>query len=169
MGDRWTEKDLSRSTYVWLPLRVGGNQATLENHEYWSMPSGDNGVSQGIAEVSYLAKDGALRGGAKMLTNAAAGYIGGTGNGAVTFPGIRSRSVQRKTLKIYYFNGDKATRYAMLTVNEAKPLKVAFLSTEGEKGISVASVDLRPGGNNITITGFSGGWGPDIAELKVAE
>ena len=34
MGDRWTEKMLMRSTYVWLPLRIEGRKATLSNYDH---------------------------------------------------------------------------------------------------------------------------------------
>ncbi|KAF2671973.1 Arabinanase/levansucrase/invertase [Microthyrium microscopicum] len=166
MGDRWIEKDLSRSTYVWHPLKVNGNTVTMENHEYWNPPVGATG--QAGQEVTYAAKDAILKSVAKM-SNGAAGYIGGPDNGSITFSAIRSSSNQRRTLKIYYGSGDKAPRYASVTVNDDKPQKVQFLSTESGRGISVVSVDLRAGKNTITISSFNGGWGPDIASLKVAE
>ena len=167
MGDRWVEKDLSRSTYVWLPLRVAGDQVVMEYREYWDSPLGQSSASRGQPDLTYSVKDGKLSGGAKMLAKDVAGYIGGTASGGVTFPGIQSQSHQRKTLKINYSNGDRATRYASILVNGGKQQKVAFLSTEGGKGISVVPVELKAGRNDVEITGINGGWGPDIISVEV--
>jgi hypothetical protein len=168
MGDRWVEGALSRSTYVWLPLRINGNEVAIQNQEFWDSPIVRPVELQGHREVSYAAKGQALSGGAKLLNNDIAGYIGGPGNGRIVINGIESRSYQRKTIKIYYQNGDKATRYASISINGSTPQKIAFLSTAGGKGISVVSAELKNGKNIVDISGFKNGWGPDILSLKVA-
>ena len=37
MADRWNKSDLEDSRYVWLPLRVLGDQVEIEWHDEWSM------------------------------------------------------------------------------------------------------------------------------------
>jgi hypothetical protein len=168
VGDRWVEKDLTRSTYVWLPLRISGNQASMTNQDFWNTPVGKNSGSIS-ADRTYPAKSSAsLSGGAKFLDNSAAGYIGGPSGGAVRFAGIQSESRQRTTIKILYSNGDKATRHAAVRVNGGGEQKIAFLSTAGGKGVSVFSAALTAGKNEIAITGWKGSWAPDIASLRVA-
>jgi hypothetical protein len=165
MGDRWVEKDLSRSTYVWLPLRISGTQASLQNAEAWDSPVGQSGPAGRTPDVTYSAKSASLSGGAKMLNNAA-GYIGGPGGGAVKFK-IRGSSDRRKTLKIFYSSGDKAPRHGAVAVNGGRGQKVAFLSTGNEKGVSAVTVQLKAGDNEISISGFNGSWGPDVHYLKL--
>jgi hypothetical protein len=167
-GDRWVEKDLSRSTYVWLPLKFSGGQVNMSNHEFWNTPVGSSNSGNTPSEMTHPAKNAALSGGAKFLENNAAGYIGGPAGGTVKFSSIQSRSSQRTTIKIYYIDGDRATRYAAIRVNRGVEQKVAFLSTAGGKGISVFSANLTSGTNEILIGGWKGGWGPDIDSLKVA-
>jgi hypothetical protein len=141
----------------------------MRNYEYWNTPTGQTAGSGGQFEVSYMAKSSTLSGGARMLNNSAAGYIGGPKNsGTVKFTGIQSRSRQRKTIKIHYLNGDSSTRYASLVINGAKSQKVAFLSTGGGKSISVTSAHLQAGLNTLEIAGFNNTWGPDIASLEIA-
>lgn len=35
MGDRWVPNNLSTSTYIWLPLTLSGNSASLAWHDQW--------------------------------------------------------------------------------------------------------------------------------------
>lgn len=165
MGDRWVEQDLSRSTYVWLPLRISGSQVSLQNSEAWDSPVGSAGGRS--SPVTYPAKGATLSGGAKFVGNAA-GYIGGLGGGVVRFKKVRSNSEQRKTLRIVYSSGDKAPRYGGVSINGGAAQKVAFLSTGSGKGVSVVTAQLKAGENEISISGFNGGWGPDIDSVKVA-
>jgi len=37
VGDRWNRDDLERSAAVWLPVRIGGGEATLEWRESWTL------------------------------------------------------------------------------------------------------------------------------------
>jgi hypothetical protein len=168
MGDRWVEQDLSRSTYVWLPLRISGTQVSLQNPEAWDSPVGQSSAVGRVPEATYPAKGASLSGSAKILSNTVAGYIGGTGGGTVRFRRIRSNVEQRKTLKIVYVSGDRAPRYAAVSVNGAQAQRVAFLSTGNGKGTSVMTVQLKAGDNDILISGFNGGWGPDIDSLKIS-
>jgi hypothetical protein len=167
MGDRWVEKDLSRSTYVWLPLRISGTQVSLQNLESWNSPVGQSGAAGRSPDITYHAKSAQLSGGAKFVNNAA-GYIGGPSAGVVKFSGIQSGFEQRRTLKIFYSNRDRGTRYAAVMMNGGKAQRVAFLSTENGKGISTVTVQLKAGKNDISIGGLNGGWGPDVDSLKIA-
>jgi len=168
MGDRWVEQDLSRSTYVWLPLRISGTQVSLQNSEAWDSPAGQTSAVGRAPDATYSAKGASLSGSAKILSNNAAGYIGGPGGGAVKFKKIRSNLEQRKTLRIVYVSGDRVPRYGTVSVNGGKAERVAFLSTGNAKGISIITVQLKAGENEISISGFNKGWGPDIDSLKIS-
>jgi hypothetical protein len=168
MGDRWVEKDLSRSTYIWLPLKISGLDVSIHNYEFW-----DLSVSQGIGkpsspEPSYSCKNALLKNGAKLLPNDSAGYIGGPQNGSVTFKDVSSQLQQHKTLKIYYRNGERGTRYGSVRVNDRSSHKVAFISTDVGNGIAALTVELKEGKNEIEICGIKNSWGPDIFSLKIA-
>jgi hypothetical protein len=167
-GDRWVEKNLSRSTYVWLPLKIDGAQVSMENHEFWDVSVNRGTGTRSQPEKAYPGKAASLRNNATVLSNGAVGYIGGPSNGAAKFSAIRSNVSQRTTMKIHYISGDKDPRYATIIANGAAPQKVAFLSTDKGKGISVVDVDLRTGDNEVVVTGVDGGWGPDIDFLQVA-
>jgi hypothetical protein len=166
MGDRWVEKDLSRSTYLWLPLTVDGNNVNLRNQEAWELPR--TGVPS--REWEFKVKDyGRLSNNARILTNGAAGYVGGPENGTIVLqtrvPATSKQS--RNTWRIYYRNGEKATRYASVQIGSgAPPQRVAFLGTEGQLGISVITTSSEHTGD-VVISGSKGSWGPDIATLKV--
>ena len=140
----------------------------MENAEFWDVSVSQGRGQRSQAEKPYSGNLALLSNKAKLLSNGAAGYIGGPSNGSARFSGIQSDRNQRKTMKIYYMNGDKDPRYASITTNNGAPRKVAFLATDGGKGISVVDVDLRAGSNEIIVTGLDGGWGPDIDSLKVA-
>jgi hypothetical protein len=165
MGDRWIEKDLSRSTYVWLPLDINGTTVSMRSQEAWDIPRG-TGL---LRDWEFKAKDlGKLSNGAQILGNGAAGYIGGTSNGSVvvhtTIPNSRP---SRNTWKIYYRNGDRNTRYASVQVGgQSAPQKLAFLATEGQIGISTITTSSDKAGD-VVISGWKGAWGPDIVALKV--
>jgi hypothetical protein len=168
MGDRWVEKSLSRSTYIWLPLDINGHEVSMRNYESW-----DLSVSLGTwkptgPETLFKAQNGQLKNGARMLPNDAAGYIGGPEHGSITFNQVQSKQKQRKSLKIFYRNGDQATRHASLSINNGNPQKVAFLSTENNIGISVYTIELIEGNNSISVSGVGNSWGPDIVSISVA-
>jgi len=35
MGDRWNEKDLANSRYIWLPMTVDGDKVEIHNRDHW--------------------------------------------------------------------------------------------------------------------------------------
>jgi hypothetical protein len=126
------------------------------------------------AETIYEGESATLSGGAKSVscsacsTGKAAGYIGGTNNGAVTFSNIQLSAATRTTIRIKYQNGDKSQRFADISVNGAAAQRIAFLPASGDPGSSSINVDLKAGANEVKIAGIGGGaWGPDVDRLMV--
>lgn len=170
MGDRWVDHELFRSTYVWLPLAVEGANVTLRNREAWELPRMGGGGAGGAPgrEWEFKVKENArLSNNAKILANGAVGYVGGPDNGTIL---IQTKAPvgrgSRNTWRIYYRNGDKATRHASVQFGSKAPSqKVAFLPTGGQIGISVITTSSE-NTSDIVISGWKGSWGPDIVRLK---
>jgi hypothetical protein len=99
----------------------------------------------------------------------AAGYLGGSDNGALSISGVRSDADGVvSTLQIRFANGDSSPRYAAVTVNGGQRTKVAFAPTGGEVRTSVVNAQLRKGSaNEVVIAGVDGGWAPDVDLLVV--
>jgi hypothetical protein len=166
MGDRWIQGDLSRSTYVWLPLSIEGTNVSMTNREAWSH---DRGAGTEGREWTFKANElGQLSKGAKLLGNGAAGYVGGPDNGTVVVrTSMPTTNGIRNTWRIYYRNGDKNSRFASVTIGTAgQSRKVEFLATGGQVGISALTVAGDQTGQ-IVISGWKGSWGPDVVMLKV--
>lgn len=174
MGDRWRSKNLQSSSYVWLPLAVAGDGAVrMKNRDAWAPNVGAGGAwAEAPAAASYEGEDGAYTGGAREVACAgcsggkAAGYIGGTDGGKVTFSGVKAGRDGLTTVLIRYSNGESKPRYANVVVNGAEPVRLAF-EPNGE--VSTLAAYLRAGSDNkIEIGGVSGGaWGPDIDRLLI--
>jgi hypothetical protein len=176
MGDRWRSENLARSTYVWLPLTISGTSVSMKNMVNW-IPDVNAGTAiAGPSEGSYEAESSTLAGGAKSVTcsgcsgSKAAGYIGGSSNGAVTFANVNSNKATRTTVRIKYENGNTAERYADVQSNGGAKQRVAFVqSDDGNTPASaVVNLDLRQGSNSLIIQGVGdGSWGPDLDRIMV--
>jgi hypothetical protein len=177
MGDRWVSSNLQASTYVWLPLSVSGTSVTMKNLVNW-VPNVSAGTwSAGPSETDPEGESAALSNGARVVGcsgcsgGKAAGYIGGSSRGAVTFSGISSQSAGKTTVRIKYENGDSSQRFASVTVN-GQAQTIAFLPTAdgNTPGTSVLNAQLNSGsGNTISITTTDGSWGPDVDRLMVPD
>jgi hypothetical protein len=176
MGDRWVDGNLMRSTYIWLPLKIQGRQATLTNQEHWSIDWKAGTWAPGPKEDSYEAETATLSGGARPLNctgcsgGKSVGYVGGKENGAVTFSNVVSEKEQRKTVRIFSPNGDKTQRFAKVSVNGGPAVRIAFLPSNNPTtpAVSVANLDLKAGANTVKIEGLDGSWGPDLDKLMVS-
>lgn len=175
MGDRWVSTNLMRSTYVWLPLTISGTSVWMTNRVNW-VPDVDSSTwSVAPSETEYEGEDATLSSGAVSVTcsgcsgGAAAGYIGGTSGGTVSFSGVSSEVAGRTTLRFKHANGDSTQRYANVTVNGVSQ-EVAFLPTGGGQvvGSSVVHCSLVAGsGNTVVVTTGGGEYGPDIDRVFV--
>jgi len=174
MGDRWVGKNLMRSTYVWLPLRISGRKVSLENHPNWSLDVVTGSWMPGAKpEANYEAEAATLSGGARVLDckgcsgGKVSGYIGGPSNGAVTFAAVQSPKSGRRTARIMFTNGDKTQRFAKVAANGGPSQRVAFLpSPDGATpATSVVHLDLKEGVNSIKISAFEQGYGPDLDRI----
>jgi hypothetical protein len=97
LGDRWVSKNLMASTYVWLPLTISsGGSVVMKNAVSWvAGAAGDGTVQAGAppAETSYEGEAATYGGKARDVScsacsgGKAAGYIGGSDKGSVTFAG----------------------------------------------------------------------------------
>jgi hypothetical protein len=175
MGDRWVSENLMRSTYVWLPLQIDGTTASMNNAVNWVLDLKTGATISGPAEKAYEGEAATFSGGAKSIScsgcsgGKAAGYVGGSGSGAVTLGNIQSSVATRTTIRIKYLNGDKSQRYADVNVN-GKAQKVAFLPHGGgDPGSSVVHVDLKQGSNEVKIGVSGGAWGPDVDRVMVPQ
>jgi hypothetical protein len=177
MGDRWVSSNLQSSTYVWLPLNISGATVTMKNYASW-IPNADvssSSWSTSPDSTSYEGEKATYSGGARDVScsscsgGKAAGYIGGSDNGKVTFTGIAGpQSSGITTVTIKYNNGDTNPRYAQVTVNGGTPIKLAFEHNGSSPSISTLNVVLSPASNNtLVFEGVNGGWGPDIDRLLV--
>ena len=174
MGDRWQSSNLMRSTYVWLPLKIDGTTASMQNSINWVLDASSGSMTSGPNENQYEGESATLSNGAKSQScsgcsgGKAAGYIGGSSSGAVLFGNVQSSATTRTTLRIKHLNGDKEQRYADVSVN-GKTQRVAFLPNGGDDpASSVVHVDVKEGTNEVKIAN-SGAWGPDIDRLLVPQ
>ncbi|CCT61079.1 hypothetical protein IAQ61_001636 [Plenodomus lingam] len=173
LGDRWVSGNLMRSTYVWLPLTIDGTTASMKNMVNWVLDPSTGSMTAGPTENQYEGEAATLSDGARSIscsgcsgTNAA-GYIGGSTNGAVVFSDVQSSAATRTTIRIKHMNGDSSQRFANVSVN-GKSQRIAFLPNGGsEPGTSVVHADLKQGANEVKISGFNNGWGPDVDRLMV--
>ncbi|QRV98871.1 glycoside hydrolase family 43 protein [Ceratobasidium sp. AG-Ba] len=176
MGDRWFSNNLMRSSYIWLPLSVSGTTLSLpNNYVNWVMDANSGSMTAGPSENWYEAEN-ASRSGAAVVAScsgcsggSAVGYLGGSGNGVLTFNNVGSNASTRTTLRIKHENGDTAQRYGTITVNGVSQT-VAFLPTaDGQTpGSSVVHVSLNSGTSNTVIIAKSGdGYVADIDRLMV--
>lgn len=177
MGDRWISSNLQASTYVWLPLTISGTKVTMKNFVSWVPNLSATGVSawgNPPAENSYEGEKAAYSGGVKDVScsgcsgGKAAGYVGGSGGGRVSFSGVHSDAGGLTTIRVKYMNGDSKPRFAQATVNGGTPVRLAFEPNSGDPASSALNVQLKAGDSNtIVIEGVDGGWGPDIDRLMV--
>ncbi|KAI5811185.1 galactan 1,3-beta-galactosidase [Peziza echinospora] len=175
MGDRWVSKNLMSSTYVWLPMQISGTTASLPWYYNW-IPNVSAGTwSAPPSDTSYEGESSSLTNGATTNTcsdcsgSKSAGNIGGSKNGVLTINNVSSNSATRTTVRMRYLNGDSTQRYANVEVN-GKSQVVAFVPTANGQvtGVASFSVDLNQGsGNTVRISGYNGGWAPDVDRLIV--
>jgi hypothetical protein len=177
MGDRWIGKNLMRSTYVWLPLRISGRKATLENNAHWSLDVASGSWASGAkSEASYEAEAATLGGGARVMNcsgcsgGKVAGFIGGPSGGSVLFSAVKSSTGGRRTVRIMYANGEKTQRFAEVSANGGTGQRIAFLpSNDGATpATSVVHLDLKEGVNSIKISAFEQSWGPDLDRIIIS-
>ncbi|KAF9730425.1 galactan 1,3-beta-galactosidase [Paraphaeosphaeria minitans] len=108
MGDRWFSSNLMRSTYVWLPLAISTTTASMSNAVNWTVDASSGSITSGPSESTYEGESATLAGGAKKVSCAgcsgsnAAGYIGGSDNGAVTFSNVQSSATTRTSIRVKY-------------------------------------------------------------------
>ncbi|KAJ5461253.1 uncharacterized protein N7458_002805 [Penicillium daleae] len=178
MGDRWLSSNLMASTYIWLPLTLSGTSANLTNEDSWVISqqeawttsptqtapeaeSSSNTLSNGAVTLSCSGCSGSK----------SVGYIGGSSDGALQFNGITSNATTKTTVQVRYENGDSTQRYATVTVNGNSQILSFIPSTNGITPFSsTLNVELNAGAANvITISGYEGGWGPDVDRLLVPE
>lgn len=178
MGDRWVSSNLMASTYVWLPLTFSGTTVTMANYVNWIPNAATGGAwTVGPSENDPEGESAALSGGAKVVAcggcsgGEAAGYIGGSTAGAVTFSGVTSSASTTTTVRIKYENGDAGQRYANVTCGGSAEQSVAFLPTasgQGAPGSSVVNCKLAAGSaNTVVITQTDGTYGPDVDRIMV--
>ncbi|KAH7077412.1 galactan 1,3-beta-galactosidase [Paraphoma chrysanthemicola] len=174
MGDRWVGGELFRSTYIWLPLTISGTTASMKNAVNWIVDAQSGSMTPGPTENQYEGESAALSSGARTIAcsgcsgSNAAGYIGGSTNGAATFSNVQSSATTRTTLRIKHLNGDSKQRVADVSVN-GKTQRVAFLPNGGsEPGSSVVHVDLKQGANEVRVV-TQGTWGPDVDRIMVPQ
>ncbi|CAE6478351.1 unnamed protein product [Rhizoctonia solani] len=176
MGDRWFSSNLMRSTYVWLPLTISGTTASMPtNYLNWVVDVNTGAMSAGPGENWYEAESASLSGAAVTAScsgcsgSSAVGYIGGSGNGVLTFKSVASNASTRTTLRIKHMNGDTTQRYGTVTVNGVAQT-VAFLPTAdgATPGSSVVHVNLNSGSSNtVSIAAYNGGYVADVDRLMV--
>ncbi|KAJ4301231.1 hypothetical protein N0V90_003322 [Kalmusia sp. IMI 367209] len=174
MGDRWVSSNLMRSTYVWLPLTISGTTASMKNAVNWIVDVNSGSMTSGPSEIAYEGESATLSGGAKTVScsgcsgSNAAGYIGGSDAGAVTFSNVQSSATTRTSIRIKYLNGDSSQRFADVSVNGGAAQRLAFVPASGDPNSSVLNADLKAGTNTIRIS-MSGTYGPDIDRLMVPQ
>ncbi|WGS47512.1 family 43 glycosylhydrolase (plasmid) [Burkholderia sp. JSH-S8] len=180
MGDRWNPNYLQNSSYVWLPLEVDG---TIVRLPQWDNAFGVD-LTTGLLQpnVSTLDYDAAspgtsLSGGARFvncaqcfMSGSAVGYVGGPGNGTITFSGINAQSPVTEIAYISYLNMDPNPRYATVTTNGNASVVVTFPPTGSYGGTVPVAVSLMAGANSVsissaTVSGQSTSYAPDIEEL----
>ncbi|KAK3197277.1 hypothetical protein GRF29_1536g1283995 [Pseudopithomyces chartarum] len=175
MGDRWVSSNLMRSTYVWLPLSISGTTASMKNAVNWIVDANSGSMTSGPSENTYEGESATLSGGAKTVScsgcsgSKAAGYVGGSGAGVVTFNNVQSSATTRTSIRVKYLNGDSSQRYADVSVNGGASQRLAFVPASGDPNTSTLNVDLKAGSNTISFSTKDGSWGPDIDRLMVPQ
>lgn len=174
MGDRWVESNLMRSTYVWLPLQLSGTTATMKNSVNWVLDASTGNMNAGPTETQNEGEAAALSNGAKVIScsscsgGQAAGYIGGSTNGAALFSNVQSSATTRTSIRIKHLNGDSSQRFADVSVN-GKTQRIAFLPHGGgDPASSVVHTDLKQGSNEVRIS-MQSSYGPDVDRLMVPQ
>lgn len=177
LGDRWLSSNLMASTYVWLPLTFSGTSVSMANYVNW-IPNvaGGGAWTAGPTENDPEGEAAALSGGAQVVScsacsgGQAAGYIGGSSGGKVTFSGVPSSATTTTTIRVKYENGDSTQRFAKVTCGGVEH-SVAFLPTasgQGAPGSSVVNCALTSGSaNTVVITQTGGTYGPDVDRIMV--
>ncbi|KAG9076710.1 hypothetical protein FS749_011478 [Ceratobasidium sp. UAMH 11750] len=201
MGDRWDGRDnwwepqyLMRSTYVWLPLEIDGTTARMPNGYTSWVPYVQYGAWTRVRNETWYEAESASMSGAAVIVpcsgcsgRQAVGWIGGSGNGTLTFNNITSASNVRTTLRIQTTNGDRElrdttvttgnltyvipvlqVRNMVVTINGISQVIPVLPSENGEQPQPVAlHTDLRSGSNTITISGLNGEYAPNIDAIVV--
>ncbi|KAH7014383.1 galactan 1,3-beta-galactosidase [Microdochium trichocladiopsis] len=158
MGDRWVSTNLMRSTYVWLPLTISGTSVTMSDRVNWT-PNVSAVLANGAVVISCTGCSG----------GSAAGYIGGSSGGSVTFSNVRADVTGRTTIRVKHLNGNTVQRFADVTVNGVTQ-RVAFLPTQdgNTPGSSVVHANLNAGiANTIVVRITDGSYGPDVDRLMI--
>ncbi|OBT96717.1 hypothetical protein VE01_04071 [Pseudogymnoascus verrucosus] len=177
MGDRWVSNNLMSSTYIWLPLTISGTTATMDNRNNWIINPSAGTWSSPPTETVIEAEScsNILIGGATVVScsgcsnGKAVGWIGGSGNGTLTFPAISSWTSTTTTIRIQQQNGDGVQRYGNVTVNGVSNI-IAFVPTPNGNtpGTSVLTVPLKKDSANvIKFEAYNGGYVADIDRLIV--
>lgn len=177
LGDRWLSTNLMASTYVWLPLTFSGTTVTMANYVNWIPNVSSGGAwTAGPSENDPEAESATLSNGAKIVScsgcsgSEAAGYIGGSTGGTVTFSGVTSSASTTTTIRVKFENGDSSQRFANVSCNGLEQT-IAFLPTasgQGSPGSSVVNCALTSGSSNtIVITQTDGSYGPDVDRIMV--
>lgn len=177
LGDRWVSTDLEASTYVWLPLTFSGTTVTMANYVNWIPNVASGGAwTAGPSENDPEGESATLSGGASVVTcsgcsgGEAAGYIGGSSGGKVTFSNVTSSATTTTTIRVKYENGDGSPRHGVVTCGGVAH-ELAFLPTasgQGSPGSSVVNCAMTAGSaNTIVITQTDGTYGPDIDRIMV--
>lgn len=176
LGDRWLSTNLMASTYVWLPLTFSGTTVTMANYVNWIPNVAGGAWSAGPSESQPEAESATLSGGATAVSctgcsgSSAAGDIGGSSGGTVTFSGVTSDVSTTTTIRVKFENGDSTQRFANVSCNGVEH-SVAFLPTasgQGTPGSSVVNCALTEGSSNtVVITQTDGTYGPDVDRIMV--
>ncbi|KAG8694112.1 hypothetical protein FRC08_008701 [Ceratobasidium sp. 394] len=203
MGDRWDGRNnywepqyLMRSTYVWLPLEISGTKASMPNYyDSWVPDIKSGSMTPVSSETWYQAESASMSGAATIVGcwgcsgQQAVGWLGGSGNGTLTFNDVMSDSDVRTTLRIEAAYGDRdlrdinaviggtschtlsvmQIRNMTVTINGVAQVIPVLPSENGEKPGPIAlHVDLKRGSNTITISGFGDGYAPNIDAIVVS-
>ncbi|KAG9082322.1 hypothetical protein FRC06_005118 [Ceratobasidium sp. 370] len=191
----WEPQYLFRSSYVWLPLELSGTTARMDKwYDSW-VPNVDSGSMAPVSSEKWYEAESALMSGSARQVGCsgcsrgqAVGWLGGSENGAVTFNDIASDSDVHTTLRIQAANGDRELRDTTVTIDGTEQVisvlqvrnmtvtvngvaqVVPVLPTDSgqQPGPVALNVDLKRGNNTITISGFGGGWAPDVDAIVVS-
>lgn len=105
--DRWLSSNLMASTYIWLPLTVSGTTASLPtNYINWILDPSTGAGTAGPSETTNEGEAATFSGGAKVVDcpscsgTSAAGWIGGSSGGTVTFSNVHSSSSTTTTIRV---------------------------------------------------------------------
>lgn len=178
MGDRWHEKNLMRSTYIWLPLDISGTKIRMRNRESWMVDVASKTWSEAPTSTKYEGESAVLANGARVINcsgcsqGKVAGWIGGPSNGTVTLSSVIAPGGEGQfTLRFQHVNGDQQQRWANVKFQN-QIQKIAFLPTgDGNSiGSSVVHFDManRDAQNSMEVYGFNDvGYGPDIDVISI--